>query len=513
MLLNRVYKVVVVEDEPIILKNTIQKIKDASPFFDVAGSAKNGRDAIHVIESVTPDVLFTDIRMPKMDGLELIRQIKDLYPNMHIIILSGYNDFEYAQQAIKLGVKDYLLKPLKIDYLKELLESVKTRLDSITSNIEREILFSGLNTPVSNNKLPYTLKNTHFSIVLLCIGHLCNQISSSTQISFFSDVWSKIDWTHILPQDVHWWIIDEKQPNQKFLILSSESSMNDLSQFALQVKDSLSAILAPFPVYICINYTPISYSEIWFRALELRFLLNQGLVIGKSMVITPSASNNARLPPAILDIAFQNKISTLINQGNKVLLQRELNLQFNKWEHSNYPQMWVENVLHQLVKLFQRQFSSITEEEIFQIEYELKEKLSISPDFSCICKDILNILNSNLSSVCDEKDDMKGFIENVKSYVTNNYTSNISIEDIAQKFNINPTYLSKLFKKYLNETPAKYIIKLRISEAKHLMESNPELDIKEICELVGYTDQHYFSRIFKETTSISPSAYRESLNC
>jgi len=268
--------------------------------------------------------------------------------------------------------------------------------------------------------------------------------------------------------------------------------------------------MGSLPVNICINNTPISYSEIWSNALALRLLMDQCLVIGKSMIITPSVSNNASVPPAILDMAFQNKISMLINRGNRVSLQRELYEQFNKWDHSDYPQRWMEKVLHQLIKLFQRWSSSNKEDEIFQMEYEIKEKLAISSNFSSLYEYIKDIFISLLSS-SDEKKDMKEFIENVKCYITNNYACDICIEDIARKFNINSTYMTKLFKKYFYETPVKYIIKLRISESKHLLENSPELDIKEISEIVGYIDQHYFSRVFKEITNVSPSVYRDTI--
>ena len=110
------YSVMVAEDEPLIKENMISKIHNATPCFKVVYAASNGQDALTHMDKYRPDVLITDIQMPVMDGLELIEQAKKRYPDMECIILTGYNEFEYARKAMKNGVQEYLLKPLKQEY-------------------------------------------------------------------------------------------------------------------------------------------------------------------------------------------------------------------------------------------------------------------------------------------------------------------------------------------------------------------------------------------------------------
>lgn len=129
-----IYKYVVVEDESLIRKNLIKKISSLNLPFELAGEASNGMDARLLIEKTFPDLVLTDIRMPQYDGLELAEYLHQNFPHIKVIILSGYDDFSYAQSAIKFQVKDYLLKPITLEALSESLHKV---LISITSENEQ----------------------------------------------------------------------------------------------------------------------------------------------------------------------------------------------------------------------------------------------------------------------------------------------------------------------------------------------------------------------------------------
>ena len=115
-------RILIVEDEILLLKNIKKKIQSAGSFFTVAGESTNGREAWDMIRMLRPDVVFTDIRMPIMDGLTLSGMINETYPEIRTVIISGYDDFEYARTALSNRVYDYLLKPVKIEELKKLLD-------------------------------------------------------------------------------------------------------------------------------------------------------------------------------------------------------------------------------------------------------------------------------------------------------------------------------------------------------------------------------------------------------
>ncbi len=130
------YKYFVVEDEHLIRKNLIKKIESLELPFELAGEASNGMDARLKIEKTCPDLVITDIRMPQFDGLELAEYLNKNYPHTKVIILSGYNDFSYAQSAIRFQVKDYLLKPVTIEALSQSLQDVLVSLQSESEEID-----------------------------------------------------------------------------------------------------------------------------------------------------------------------------------------------------------------------------------------------------------------------------------------------------------------------------------------------------------------------------------------
>ncbi|MDO4470333.1 MAG: response regulator [Bacillota bacterium] len=124
------YKYLVAEDEYLIRRNLIHKIEALQLPLELAGEVSNGLDARILIDKVCPDLVITDIRMPQFDGLKLSEYINKNYPHINIIILSGYNDFSYAQSAIKFQVKDYLLKPVTTEALSEALQKILISLQS-----------------------------------------------------------------------------------------------------------------------------------------------------------------------------------------------------------------------------------------------------------------------------------------------------------------------------------------------------------------------------------------------
>lgn len=136
-----VYRVIVVEDEERILNNIAKKIEESNLDFKVVGKALTGKQALILVEELTPDVIFTDIKMPVMDGLELIEQLYFKYPYIKIVIISGYADFEYAQKAIVYDVKGYLLKPVDTEALVEILNKLRLILDAEKKSLRERFSF------------------------------------------------------------------------------------------------------------------------------------------------------------------------------------------------------------------------------------------------------------------------------------------------------------------------------------------------------------------------------------
>jgi YesN/AraC family two-component response regulator len=167
------YKYIVAEDEHLIRQNIIKKIDSLSLPFELVGEASNGQNAISLVEELYPSLVITDIKMPQSDGLELIKYIHKNHPHIKTMILSGYNDFTYAQSALKYGAKDFLLKPIKVEELNTALQNIIVLLDSENKEIS------------SFSIDPHSLKPENLS--KLMENYLRSNYSSITSLNKISD--------------------------------------------------------------------------------------------------------------------------------------------------------------------------------------------------------------------------------------------------------------------------------------------------------------------------------------
>ena len=134
------YQVFIAEDEPAALQHLCNIIRIKCQNFQVVGTAENGQEALEQLERIHPDILITDVKMPIMDGIMLAKRVKERYPDLLTVIISGYQDFSYAQSALRFGVCDYILKPVKPSVLQESLRILKGRLDEYYYKMRKRII-------------------------------------------------------------------------------------------------------------------------------------------------------------------------------------------------------------------------------------------------------------------------------------------------------------------------------------------------------------------------------------
>lgn len=180
--MHKKYSIMVVEDETIIRENIVKKIQNANSMFYVKSVCKNGEEAIAVIENSPVDIVITDIKMPIMDGLELIKQLYFSFCSIKVIILSGFNDFDYAKQAIHYRVKNYLLKPLNFNELKSTLDRLLFELEKEEAAREQSLVIpksitaDQLSEMVKNYILSNYIKDITLSIIADKVGYTAEYI-------------------------------------------------------------------------------------------------------------------------------------------------------------------------------------------------------------------------------------------------------------------------------------------------------------------------------------------------
>ena len=166
------YRVVLIDDENIIVEGLRRVIKWADYNCQVVGTACDGNEGAELIRSLKPDILFTDIRMPGMDGLAMVAALRSEFPDMQVSVLTGYRDFAYAQEAIRLGVTRFLLKPSKMDEIKEALQTMVARLDKLPPKeaVEEQ---SAASSFIVNQATDYMQKNFAQKLTLQAVADCC----------------------------------------------------------------------------------------------------------------------------------------------------------------------------------------------------------------------------------------------------------------------------------------------------------------------------------------------------
>ena len=503
MIANRTYKVVVAEDEIPILDNLVGKIKSLPLPFTIVGTATNGLDALDLIKEHKSDILITDIRMPIMDGLELTKEAKQVNPSLKIVIISGYSEFEYAQQSIRYGVTDYLLKPIKIETLEETLQNICRNLEKIYHDTTCNIITNQLSGKTNSKTLPYEFKGQKFYMYLVCLGNLYENCSNELIMVQFQELWDYLDLQTTLQNALlpgtPWWIIDEKYPNCKIIITSATKSNSGKSLHHLlcvKLQDKIE-------ITLCSTLSSILFHKIWETAQKLRFTLKSNLIPCKSkfllegQVYSPSATLLNKTNAILANIAMMKK-----SENMSSLIPSIKNLFFD-YQAEGVTQEFLESKLKDLLQLI---FEEPEGFESYQKRiYEIIANSKIQQE---LFDDICLVLEEIVVQYTDTAMDTQQLYTDIKKYIEVNYRSPITVETIAENFHFSTSYISRIFRKYHGIPPFQYLLSLRMEEAKQLIMNNDDLNISLIAEMVGYSDPHYFSRIFRKTTGMSPSEFK-----
>lgn len=516
MMKNYPIKVLVVEDENLLLKNIQKKISAVSPDFQIIGEAYNGKEALEIIRDNPPDIVFTDIRMPIMDGLELARILYEDYPDISTVIVSGYDDFEYARTVLTYRVKDYLLKPLQPEQLKNILFSLR---DAIMGKKKADIyrtLRHQLNAeefPPKLVKLSRTLGQTSFSLFLVCLDNLYlrsqkhKHFSESAICSGMPDSLPRFSWDSLVNDAEFscsgYWIFPFENKNIFLLVTAELSGPPECT--APLIFQYIQQSLHTSTVNLVYDRNYVTFPQLNQSLQSLRNRMLSSLVIGKSSLIALPAEDPI-LPPAILSKVSVSYMHTMISSNNTAGFKTALMQLFEEWKEHPYPQTWVEKVLMQLLNMLQQDLY-ISDHDYEKMYLHVFDILETQNDLLASGEMIASELAHWIALTSAIPTDIEVTIEELDAYIRLHYRENLNLTDLADKYHFNHSYLTRIFKKQKGQSPLKLINSLRIEDAKELL-LNPELSIREISEMLGFSDQHYFSRSFKNSTGLSPNEYR-----
>ncbi len=504
-------KILLAEDEPPILRDLKFQIEQASDLFCVCASAYNGKQAMEYLDdpALNPDVLITDIQMPLVNGLELIRYAKSKHPSITCIILTGYGEFSYAQEALRMGVSDYLLKPVDEDCLRKLLTKIYH--EKYSQKIQDQFPYNQVHPSGTASIYP-----RFYATALIGFGMIPMYESTTYTFSPYLEATEFLEQTlqELLTEKDTFWIINGKSSGEKAVIFhlhfrEPERIRLFFEQFFEKIrKKSTTTTMAVDVEVEDINETGSSF-------LQLRHFLVERIVLEQCQLLFLSKTFPEKKPVELRILAEEiQNLANIFSTKQLSLFQNSLKAFLNHMQQMRLPQNQLFKCIYDLLNSCGLCFTELgyslncmecaNDTLTFSETYE-----QLFSNLSSVFEDIFESLLSRQNNEI-RKDHISLMLD---LYIKNNFTQPVNTQIMADKFGFSPAYLSKIFREYKNMSPMEYIVFLRIEKAKELFLQSPGILIKDVSTAIGYEDPHYFSKVFKKLTGLSPKQFLYQQNC
>lgn len=525
----------IIDDEELIRKGLIARLNYLGFSFERVFQAGSGSEALEIVKQNDISIVITDIRMPDGDGLTFIAETKKIDPLCRFMVLSGFAEFEYAKTAMRLGVSAYLLKPLSN-------EELKSELDKLLEQMERDdYIREGIK---SKNKLEK--QTVEYSLEREMNALLHEPTPETAGRDKYAAICDRLscEASNLLRLGIV--NIDEKSCDGLF-----QPEDTELIRFA--VKNVFGEISSPGKVLLVDSLISQWQMYAVFESggrdkgslrreieqvfLEMRAVLEKKMGIYLTMGISGcapmlSGSSLSEAETALRqrmvhgdtnlyfyddDTVFSGKsfpstdlhsLEQYMVQGNtkgihKLLLRLFSDEMVHKCGVSYIRILWV-RILNMLLKYYEpeiRQFIGM--EKMLSSFRTLDGMYRLDEICQYIWEIIIECING--SSVQDTNSTNKILL--ATQYIQKHYNENLSINTLAERYNMSPNYFSSVFKKELNQSTVNYITEIRVKKAMEYLEKSDQ-SVVEIAQKVGYEDSQYFFRVFKKATGITPLQYR-----
>jgi two-component system, response regulator YesN len=530
--------VIIADDEPIIRRSLKGKIDWNTLGFNIVGEASNGLDVLNLAKSNEPDIILTDMKMPLMDGIQLLKALSENGIKSKVIVLSAYSSFNYTHAAVKCGAFDYILKPIDASELIEVLLRVKESIES-----ERTQTFKNANVPPLQENLPILKENflnsfvssgiidennlesnlTNLGVSLshknyVCIAIMIPELQTIVQNTFLDDY----DKAFICITN----LIQNFSSNMGFSVSTFRNSLylynfyvifgfSSDSLLQIEMLERLKSDIEKFlisEILIGVGQTCKSFHEINLSFTQALDALNYRDIISNSCIIYSDTLRQNGSIPISLSLEKEKAFLTSLEICNWEEMESNV-LQLFEYVRScktlSFRQVYklfseLLFLCDRILRKYDGNLEQIFNEDITSIDYiACKGSLPhlenwFSHVITKIMKFILASKSKNMGKVIDE----------IKNYIDEHYFEEVSLNDMSKKYYMNKSYLSALFKKCIGQNFVDYITSVRMKKAAEYIKSK-KCKIYEVAQLVGYTDERYFARLFKKYIGVNPNEFKK----
>lgn len=483
--------ILIADDENLVRIYLKKIIKDMNIEDSIILEAKNGKELVSICQNYQPDLAFVDIKMPVLNGLDAIRNVKSDCPDTNWILLTGFSEFEYAIDAISLGVKEYLLKPVEVDAMIEIINHTKEHLKQkkldYNHYFELQVtsLFNAYGMPCEEEKLKLSKDQQYFAFLF-------------TESRFFKNKESSLLYRTILPNLHQWLSTWNTSQDQSALFCNSSGTLclviRSTDTQAARIRNYLGKLLPDLgsqdsvTVFYCQSTKGIK--SLIAKCDTLQDDLPLGICLKKCAIYPSRDLERIKQIPYISE-----GISLITGLAESYCDKDEI-------RYNRYLEKMINNEPLQLIfNKFQKPILDYT--------YQTLGLSSSNTDpYAVFCEKLKNqahamyrqnpVTSTNLS-------------DRIKEYIQLNYANDVSIISLADTFNITPTYLSKVFHEKTGVKLIDYVSDVRILNAKRIMCENPDILIKDVTLLVGYFSTRHFTNVFLKNVGIYPSEFQKRI--
>lgn len=530
------YRILLADDEGIVI-NSLKFIieKNFEGMFEIE-TAKTGRGAIEAAEHFRPDIAFMDIQMPGINGMEAMQEIRRSVPNVVFVVLSAYDKFDYAKEAINLGVMRYLNKPVNQKVVVEVIEKaieqidgkrekrkqdlqIKERMETVVPIIENGFISSLLfqehfEEDINNYKNLLGITSTHGYWLGIVFGdsqqgsYMTNAVGTSvkTQINYYPKV------REIIKEAFPGALVGNVSANKIPVFIASEEVQLDydarielIERARVAVRNMRQATGLSFRIGIGsvkkLKDSITSYDE----SIKALYSTQGSVAHVDDLPIAVAYEENY---PVELEDGIFEKLKD--GQAEECLSEAD---KYFDWMIGKYRDDEMSVKMKAIEFVLRAEYVMYHNGGYYRFEGRkdyLPEVFHMS-HYSDLKKWFLDKLRVACQSVASGgKEHVNHTIEDAKKYISANYQRDISLDEISKQLNISPYYFSKLFKEEVGENFIEYVTAMRIGKAKEMLK-DIDRSIKEVGICVGYSDPNYFSRIFKKYEGMTPTEFRDSI--
>jgi two-component system, response regulator YesN len=540
---NPMFNLLVVEDEDMIRHKIINNTNWLSHGFQQVFEAENGSEAVTILAENRIDILITDIKMPEMDGIQLTKHVKEFYPEIKVIIISGHADFDFARKSITLKVCDYMLKPFQSKNLLKLVLNVKNDLirdkgeqenvekmkrqlqenkhslrEKLIQNLLTNSFVGDLETDLKYVEMEH-LKDTLFFVAVLNIEQLQtarSEMEENEKYLFNVSIYKRL--SHLLEKN--WGQFSERGQIEKGYILNYK-----MDQIVLIVFEDIERIRHQLSKFIQKEYQErgisltIGIGDRYNQLLDLHLSYEEACSAAALSRIHGSGdvyfyhniiSNHTYYSKQLHKIV-NHKIYQDLKSGDFEEVKKDVAELLAELKNESIPYEAVATAINNIVFM---SCKTINEQGYDVNEIFGETGLPIfNQENNFTYKEIEDCLYSFYSAIHSFIESKRGnrterLIMEMKEYMNENFAENISLTSLSREFNISPSYLSILFREITSQHFSEYLTNIRIRKGKELLK-NTDLRIKEIAAQIGYRDAYYFSSVFKKVTGVNPTQYRD----